>query len=183
MKYIDEIKLKGKRFKVYKINKHEIYIFKKVHLEILKNTSKEFDSPYDYRDLKQNFQKESPIFLVYYKNKPIAYTLIYVFKDDCKFKKDFKKFCKISKKDIELTAELAGSGVLEGFRGLGLQSYFINLREEYLKKINFKFSVISVHPENKFSVNNIKKNNYDLVSFVKRKVKSRFYFKKNLSLN
>lgn len=181
MKYIDKIKLKDKIFKIYKINKNEIYIFKKLHLKILENVDKRFDSPYDYNQFKKDFDNKSCVFLIYYKNKPIAYTLVYIFKNNCSFKKDFKKYCDISNKDINLTAELAGSGVLEGFRGYGLQNYFFELRYKYLKEIGFKYSVISVHPDNKYSLKNIYKNEYVLKSKVIRKTKSRLYFKKTIN--
>jgi len=37
MKFIESVKLKNKTFKIYKINQWEVYIFKKLHLSILKD--------------------------------------------------------------------------------------------------------------------------------------------------
>jgi hypothetical protein len=180
MKYIDSIKLNNKVFKTYKINKQEIHIFKKLHLKILEDTPKEFDYPYNYNKLKKDFDFKSAIFLTYYKNKPIAYSFVYCFKEENKFKNIFKKYCKISKKDMNLTAEFAGAGVLKSLRGNLLQDYLINLREKYLKSINYKYSVISAHPDNIYSKKNILKNNYKLVSIGKKDENIRLYFKKQI---
>ncbi|NCP72137.1 hypothetical protein GW835_01970 [archaeon] len=180
MKYIESVKLKDKLFKTYKINKSEVYIFKKLHLEILKKTPKEFDFPYDYELLKKDFDYKSAIFLTYYRDKPIAYSFVYCFKEDNKFKENFKKYCKISKKDMDLTAEFAGAGVLKKYRGHGLQDYLIKLREGYLKSINYKYSVISAHPDNLYSKKNILKNDYKLISIGKKDGNVRLYFKKEI---
>jgi ribosomal protein S18 acetylase RimI-like enzyme len=179
MRFIEKITLKNKSFKVFKINKFEVYIFKKLHLKILENTSSDFDSPYNYSELNKDL-KDSGIFLVYYKNKPIAYTFVYLFKEINSFVIDFKKYSKIPKKDLFLTAELCGSGVLEEFRGLGLQSYFIKLREDYLIENKIKYSVISVHPDNIYSKRNILKNGYKFISCKSTKLKIREYFKKKI---
>ncbi len=180
MKYIESIKLKNKIFKTYKINKNEVYIFKKLHLSILKDTPKEFDFPYDYQKLKDDFDFKSAIFLTYYKDRPIGYSFVYCFKEDNEFKQNFLKYCKLSKKDIELTAELAGAGILEKYRGYGLQSYLIKLRENYLKDIDYKFVVISAHPDNIYSKRNIVLNNYKFVSIGKKNNFKRLYFKKEI---
>jgi ribosomal protein S18 acetylase RimI-like enzyme len=180
MKLIETIKLNNIIFKTYKINKHEVYIFKKLHLEILKDTPKQFDSPYDYKELKKDFDNKSAIFLTFNKNKPIAYSFVYCFKENNKFKKNFKKYCKISTKDIELTAEFAGAGVLKKYRGNALQDYLIKLREKYLKNINYKYSVISAHPDNIYSKKNVLKNNYKLISTGNKDGNLRLYFKKEI---
>lgn len=180
MKYFDSIKLKNKTFKTYRINKHEVYIFKKLHLEILKDIPKQFDSPYNYKELKKDFDNKSSVFLTFYKDKPIAYSFVYCFKEENEFKRNFKKYCEISKKNIDFTAEFAGVGVLKKYRGHGLQDYFLKLRENYLQKINYKFSVISVHPKNIYSLKNILKNNYQLISKGKKDKKVRMYFRKEI---
>jgi ribosomal protein S18 acetylase RimI-like enzyme len=180
MKYMDSFKTKNKLFKIYKINKHEIYIFKKLHLKILEYTPKIYDFPYDYKRLKEDFDKESAIFLVYFNKRPVAFGFVYAFKNKNEFTENFRKYSKIPFKDINLTAELAGCGVLKNYRGLGLQNYLIRFRENYLKSIGFKYSVISTHPDNIYSKNNILNQNYKLISTIKTKTKTRDYFKKKI---
>jgi predicted GNAT family N-acyltransferase len=74
MKYIDKFKSKNKCFRIYKINSSEVHLLKKVHLKIIEDTPKIFDSPYNYNLFKEDIKnKKEHLFLIYYENKIVAY--------------------------------------------------------------------------------------------------------------
>ena len=98
MKFIENNRLKNKNFKVYKINSSEVYIFKKLHAEILKNTFSSFDCAYEYDRFKKDIKdKKDYIFLMYYRNKPVAFSFMSVAKFD-KFNLPYIKRYKLTKK-------------------------------------------------------------------------------------
>ncbi|MDD3178120.1 MAG: hypothetical protein PHR26_01245 [Candidatus ainarchaeum sp.] len=167
MKFIENIKLKNKNCKVYKINSSVVYIFKKLHLEILKNTPLSFDCAYEYSRFKEDIKnkkediknKKDYIFLMYYRNKPVAFSFMSVAKFD-KFNLLYIKRYKLTKKQLPFLYDLNGVGVLEKFRGLGIQDYFIKLRIDYAKKLGQKYFFVSINPKNMWSLKNAKKNDF-----------------------
>ncbi|MEI8363936.1 MAG: hypothetical protein WCF78_00565 [archaeon] len=182
MKYITKVRLNNKIFKIYKLGALDIPFFKDFYsiiIDNLKGIEKEFSSHYDYKLLKKDIESKSVVYMVYYREKPVAYSLVYI--PNSKNISNWLKNCKIDKTDKTRIAELAGAGVIPEFRGYGIQSYLFKLREKYLKKINFKWGVCSVHPKNIYSYNNLVKNNYTFISSGKDKLnRDRLYFKKEI---
>ncbi len=182
MKYITKIKLKNKIFKIYKLESLNIPFFKTFYqsiLDNLKGIEKEFSSGYNFVLLKKDIQGKSVVHMVYYNEKPIAYSLVYV--PNNKNISYWLNNCKISRVDKAKVAELAGAGVIPEFRGYGIQSYLLELREKYLKKIRFKWGVSAAHPKNVYSYNNLIKNNYLLMGSGKNSHnEDRLYFKKEI---
>jgi len=182
MKYITKIKLKNKQFSVYRLESTDMNFFKQFHkqlLDCLQGIEKEFTGEYNYVLLKKDIQGKSILHVVYYKEKPIAYSLVYT--PNRKNITSWLNNCKIEKKDKTKIAELAGAGVVPEFRGYGMQSYLLKLREKYLKKIKFKWGVVSVHPKNIYSLINLVKNDYSIISLSKNKHnEDRLYLKKRI---
>lgn len=56
--------------------------------------------------------------------------------------------------------DLNGVGVLEKFRGLGIQDYFINLRVNYAFNLGQRYFFVSINPKNVWSLKNAKKNGF-----------------------
>ena len=182
MKYITKVRLKNKIFKIYKLDTADIPLFKDFYsiiIDNLKGIEKEFSSHYNYKRLKKDIEGKSVIYMVYYKEKPIAYSLVYI--PNSKNISYWLENCKINNIDKYKLSEMAGAGVIPEFRGYGIQSYLFKLREKYLKKIKFKWGVSSVHPKNIYSYNNLIKNNYELVGSGKDKNNhDRLYLKKEV---
>jgi len=161
MKYIESVVLKNKRFKIYKINQFEVLIFKKLHLEIIKDVPKEFDSPYNYSRYKEDIKLGNDlIFLMYSGKIPIAYSRISFRKIDSKNTDGLVKHYGVNKKELSKVCEIDGAGVIPKFRGYGIQDYFLKFRENYVKKEHYKFLFTATHPKNKYSLRNILKNGY-----------------------
>lgn len=179
MKHIEDVLLKDKLFKTYKINKSEVYIFKKLHTEILKNTPNIFDTPYRYNDMIDEIKNNIlHLFLLYYKNKPIAYSLVIFYNKTNIY--DLKQ--QISKKiDYDKCVEFGGAGVLEKHRGYGIHNYFIKFREDFCKKKEKNIFFVSAHPKNTYSINNIKKNKYKLIKrFINYENHEKLLFEKKI---
>ena len=161
MKLIEKIKLNNKAFKVYRINQFEVYLFKKLHYKILKETPKEFDSPFKYNLIKKGISKKrNVVFLVYYKNHPVAYSFMGLANF---FEKgiDYEKRYKLKNNQLPFVVDYYGSGVIKKYQGNSLQDYLLKLRERYARNLGFKYFYVSCNPKNKYSLKNIKKNGFN----------------------
>ncbi len=122
--------------------------------------------------------EKSNIYLVFYKDKLIAYATIWCpSNSQPEWLTDFK----LPKTNLKATGELYGCIVYEKFRNFGLQNYLIDLRENYLIKNNYKFSIVTVDVNNKVSYNNLIKKKYKSIQIKDyKKVSIRYYMKKEL---
>lgn len=50
------------------------------------------------------------------------------------------------------------------YRGLGFQRYFLNERTRIAKQLGAKYALVTVAPENKFSLNNILENGFEIIA-------------------
>lgn len=182
MKYVDSVILKNKKFKIYRINQFEVPIFKKLHLEIIKDVPSEFDSPYNYSRYKEDIKLGNDLIFVMYSDKnPVAYGRISFRKADSKNINGLVKHYGINKKELTKVCEIDGVGVILKFRGYGIQDYFLKFRENYMKDKGYKYLFTATHPKNKYSLNNIIKNSYQKQKLYKNyKGVDRLLFKKTI---
>ncbi len=185
MKHIESVVLKDKKFELYKINQFETYILKKLHSKIIKDVPLEFDSPYNYTKFKKDIRfKEEYLFLLYFKKTPVAYCRINI----CNINPHPKniaylvKHHQVRKEELNKICNVDGAGVISKYRGLGIQDYFFKFREKFAKQKGYKYLFTACHPKNKFSMKNIKKNNYKKVYIYKNhKGVDRVLFKKEIA--
>jgi GNAT superfamily N-acetyltransferase len=170
MKYIKTFCLKNKNkkkeFKIYKINRFETHILKKLHHQILIGVPKKYDFPYNYKRMKEDLKiNKDYFFIVYNKLIPVAYCRIErICPEDYPISsKKLKGLCdhyKLKSKQLFFACDVNGSGVISKYRGFGLQKYLLDFREEFARSLECKYLFTSCHPENKYSIKNILKTNF-----------------------
>lgn len=97
--------------------------------------------------------------VVCHNGKIVGVCLTYVLRDDGT---EFYQIVKDYYKNVDDVIEVINYAVLEGYRGLGLQNKMVSKVEELLKNTKYKKFVATVHPDNKYSLNNMLKNGYKI---------------------
>lgn len=94
------------------------------------------------------------------KDKIIGAYLTYVLRDDGT---EFYQMVKDYFKDATNIIEVINVVVKDGYRGLGLMNKMILKSEELLKDSKYHRFVTTVHPDNKYSLDNMVKNGFKTV--------------------
>ncbi len=89
----------------------------------------------------------------------VGVCLTYILRDDGT---EFYQLVKDYYKDTNDVIEVINYAVLENYRGMGLQNKMLSIVEEMLKNTKYKKFVATVHPDNKYSLNNMLKNGYKI---------------------
>jgi ribosomal protein S18 acetylase RimI-like enzyme len=106
----------------------------------------------------KNMLKIGKIFLLFDKEKLIAWSALLL-----DLKESYFSMYDLPKTQINNSGVLVATAVKKRYRGNGIQSFMIKQRIEYLRKINRKYALVSVHPDNKASIKNIKENNFKFI--------------------
>jgi ribosomal protein S18 acetylase RimI-like enzyme len=149
--------INNKIFNFRLANEKDIDIINNFDKYIYKTIDKRFYFRHTKIKLK-NMLKQGKIFLLFDKEKLIAWSSIIL-----KLKESYLSIYGLPKNQINNTGVLVATAVKKRYRGNGIQSFMIKQRIEYLKKRKRKYALISAHPENKASINNIQKNNFNFV--------------------
>lgn len=94
-----------------------------------------------------------------HKGKIIGVYLTYILRDDGT---NFYQLAKDYFKNTDDVIEVINYAVLEDYRGMGLQTKMLLKSEEILKNTKYKKFIATVHPDNKYSLNNMLKNGYKI---------------------
>ena len=174
-----KVKLKDKVFNYRFAKKEDINRCLYLEKIIANESDSNLHLSYNKKDLIHKLVNKNKILLLFYKNRLIAYSNVELSnKDRLNWIDEFD----IKKKFFCFVGYLGGTRVSSNFRGYGIQRFFIRKREEYLKKIGCKLSLITVHPKNKYSLNNIVSSNYILIKKNKNIFgKIRLFYKKSLN--
>lgn len=117
-----------------------------------KKTQKEKDSIFSSRhDLRSFFKifKKGKIWKIEINGEIAGYSRVSEDNDELK-----KGFSEIKNEKIIF---LKGTFIVPKYRGLGLQKEFHKISKKYIKNKNYKKVCALVHPENKASINNVRK--------------------------
>jgi GNAT superfamily N-acetyltransferase len=173
-----KVKLKDKVFNYRFAKKEDINRCVYLDKQVCKNTNPNFHDGYTKAELLRGIESINRTIVVFYKNKLVAFSQVEFARDD---RLNWIDEFNLSKKDFLKSGYFGGTLVASKYRGYGIQDFFIKKREDYIKKVGCKYSLVSVHPKNKFSLNNIVSYNYILVK--KRKNifgKIRLFYKKKI---
>lgn len=91
--------------------------------------------------------------------KIVGVYLAYILRDDGT---NFYQLVQDYFKNTDNIIEIINYAVLENYRGMGLQTQMLLKVEELLKNTKYKKFVATVHPDNKYSLNNMLKNGYKI---------------------
>ncbi len=156
-----KIKLKEKTFNYRFSNEKDIDIINNFDKNIYQNVDKKIYNRHNKENILKNL-KRGKLFLVFYNEKLISWAGIILETDP--------KYCSyynLSEKEMKKSGCLIATAVSKRYRGYGIQKFLIEKRIEYLKKINRKYALICVHPDNKISMKNILKNNFKFIKKAK----------------
>ena len=110
------------------------------------------------------FINDGYCYVAVFKGKIIGYFLTYILKEDgtnlYKILCDYYGECN----DI---VEVINFGVMSDFRGMGLQKKMMLQLEKDIINTKYKKFVCTVHPDNKYSLNNMLDNGYEIVMTTK----------------
>ncbi|MBQ4050678.1 MAG: GNAT family N-acetyltransferase, partial [Oscillospiraceae bacterium] len=67
-----------------------------------------------------------------------------------------------SKDQLLLCAHMDSAAVLPGYRGHKLQARLCAMAEQELKKLGYRYLLCTVHPDNRFSLQNMQKSGYEI---------------------
>lgn len=150
-------KINNKVFTFRLANEKDIDTINNFDKYIYRTVNKEFYYRHTKKKLK-NMLKIGKIFLLFDKERLVAWSGILL-----ALKESYFSMYELPKNQINNSGVLVATAVKKRYRGLGIQSFMIKKRIEYLKKINRKYALVSVHPENKASIKNIKENNFKFI--------------------
>jgi len=94
-----------------------------------------------------------------HKGKIIGVCLTYILRDDGT---EFYQIVKELYKGTNDIIEVINYAVSENYRGMGLQNKMLLKIEDMLKDTKYKDFIATVHPDNKYSLNNMLKNGYKI---------------------
>lgn len=161
-------KLKDKVFNIRLATEKDIDTINNFDKNIFRTVNRDFYNRHNKKNILKNL-KRGKIFLVFYKNKLVSWAAIILEGD--------KKYCynyNLTEKEIKNSGCLVAASVSKRFRGYGLQKFLIEKRLDYLKKNKIKFALISVHPENKYSLNNIVLTGFKFVRKTNKNSKNKY---------
>lgn len=110
------------------------------------------------------FINDGYCYVAVFKGKIIGYFLTYILKEDGT---NLYKLLNDHYGNSDNIIEVINFGVLPDFRGFGLQKKMMLRLEKDLKDSKFKKFVCTVHPDNKYSLNNMLDNGYEIVMTTK----------------
>lgn len=105
------------------------------------------------------FIKDGYSVVACHNGKIVGVCLTYILRDDGT---NFYQITKDYFKNTDDVIEVINYAVLEDYRGMGLQNKMLLKVEKALENTKYKKFVATVHPDNKYSLNNMLKNGYKI---------------------
>lgn len=118
---------------------------------------------YSYTKKKERYNlfiNDGYCYVACYKDKIIGYFLTYILREDGT---DFYKLVTEHYGNNENIIEVINYGILPDYRGLGLQEKMLMQLENDVKGTEGKHFVVTIHPDNKYSLNNMIKRGYNII--------------------
>lgn len=145
-----KIKIKDKIFTCRFATEKDIDAINKFDINIYRKVNHDFYFRHTKTKLKNMMSNGRKIWLVFYKDKLVAWAGIVLYMD-VNWASDYN----LSEKQMLDVGDMVATAVSQRFRGYGLQRFLIKERVKYFKKIKKKYVVTDVNPKNKPSENNI----------------------------
>ena len=124
-------------------------------IELIKKTleRQEFLGEFSRTELMDILDNEGYIFMYKYRNILVACSMIIPAGEH-----DLEEFG--IEDDYHKVMEIGPQAVFNDLRGNGIQDFMIKEMEKMAKSLGYEHIITSAHPENTYSINNFKKNNY-----------------------
>lgn len=143
----------------------------------------EVQSKMEYPDWLGDFTKEdieyvmnngSKIWIYYDRDKPVC-SMMFIPSDEHSIKK-----MGMDNLDYKVVGDYGPMFVSDEYRGNGLQYQMLCALDKYLIDNGYQYAVVTVHPENVYSIKNLVKDNFELVSRKMFTRGIRYVYKKEL---
>ncbi len=70
----------------------------------------------------------------------------------------------LSEKELPLAAHMDSAAILPRYRGYGLQRLLMQEAEKDLRSLGFRYLLCTVHPDNRYSLDNVLKQGYQIMT-------------------